>query len=192
MWTNPEERFVVSVGFEDAAKCDLTLEVWDDDHLGRGDFLGQVGAKKGQIERTCEGRGSTMPAANIRHQRCFAPTSLAYRNSCVDEACSDTAPADFLTRTSSSTVARESSLNPAPISSQIPFLCYSEAARAYVLEERMSCRSIIDRLDTLRYPSCVPRTDTPPRITRLHRFFCCPRFRCPRWSSWSTACRPGQ
>lgn len=42
VWTDPEERFVVAVGFEEAVKCDLTLEVWDDDDLGQGDFLGQV------------------------------------------------------------------------------------------------------------------------------------------------------
>eukprot|EP00752_Nemacystus_decipiens_P007665 g6853.t1 len=49
MWTNPEERFVVAVGFEDAAKCDLTLEVWDDDHLRQGDFLGQVSLPKVEL-----------------------------------------------------------------------------------------------------------------------------------------------
>lgn len=43
VWTNPQERFVVAVGLEDAARCDLTLEVWDEDDLGQGDFLGQVG-----------------------------------------------------------------------------------------------------------------------------------------------------
>ncbi|CAM9127974.1 unnamed protein product, partial [Hapterophycus canaliculatus] len=42
VWTNPDERFVVAVGLENAAKCNLTLEVWDDDDLGQGDFLGQV------------------------------------------------------------------------------------------------------------------------------------------------------
>lgn len=42
VWTDPEERFVVAVGFEEVVKCDLTLEVWDDDDLGHGDFLGQV------------------------------------------------------------------------------------------------------------------------------------------------------
>lgn len=47
VWTNPEERFVVAVGLEDAAKCDLTLEVWDEDDLGQGDFLGQVRIRKG-------------------------------------------------------------------------------------------------------------------------------------------------
>lgn len=46
VWTNPEERFVVAVGLEDAAKCDLTLEVWDEDDLGQGDFLGQVRNRK--------------------------------------------------------------------------------------------------------------------------------------------------
>ena len=55
MWNNPEERFVVAVGFEDAAKCDLTLEVWDHDHLGRGDFLGQVMHNKMMKYRSLRG-----------------------------------------------------------------------------------------------------------------------------------------
>ncbi|CAM9193761.1 unnamed protein product [Scytosiphon promiscuus] len=49
VWTNPDERFVVAVGLEDAARCDLTLEVWDDDDLGQGDFLGQVSLLKTEL-----------------------------------------------------------------------------------------------------------------------------------------------
>lgn len=41
-WTNPEERFAVAIGLEEAAKNDLILEVWDGDIFGKGDFLGQV------------------------------------------------------------------------------------------------------------------------------------------------------
>ena len=37
---------MIAVGFEDAAKCDLILQVWDEDDLGEGDFLGQVRHKK--------------------------------------------------------------------------------------------------------------------------------------------------
>lgn len=42
VWMDPEERFVVAVGRDEAVTCDITLEVWDDDDLGQGDFLGQV------------------------------------------------------------------------------------------------------------------------------------------------------
>lgn len=68
VWTNPEERFVVAVGFEDAAKCDLTLEVWDDDHLGQGDFLGQVDTRF-RVTGRMGGRGALTPTAKYRHQR---------------------------------------------------------------------------------------------------------------------------
>lgn len=47
VWADPEERFVLAVGFEDAAKCDITLQVWDEDALGEGDFLGQVKVQQG-------------------------------------------------------------------------------------------------------------------------------------------------
>lgn len=42
VWTNPEERFVVAIGLDETANNDLTLEVWDEDISGKGDFLGQV------------------------------------------------------------------------------------------------------------------------------------------------------
>lgn len=59
---------MVAVGFEDAAKCDLTLEVWDDDHLGQGDFLGQVSSKIAG-ETPYGGRGSVDLTSTYRHQR---------------------------------------------------------------------------------------------------------------------------
>ena len=57
-WTDPEERFVVAVGLEKAARSDLTLEVWDEDNLGKGDFLGQVSAR---MDRPWSGTAGLAP-----------------------------------------------------------------------------------------------------------------------------------
>ncbi|CAM9421128.1 unnamed protein product, partial [Choristocarpus tenellus] len=42
VWKDPEERIVVPVGLDDTVDCLLTLELWDEDDLNQGDFLGQV------------------------------------------------------------------------------------------------------------------------------------------------------
>ncbi|CAM9268105.1 unnamed protein product, partial [Discosporangium mesarthrocarpum] len=49
VWSDPEERFVVPVGLDDHTDCELTLDVWDEDDLDQGDFLGQVKMSKSDL-----------------------------------------------------------------------------------------------------------------------------------------------